>query len=57
MGLATGVFDARLFSAATLMVMVTTFLAPPLLRLLFPPGPPSAQRVESAGVQDLVAEP
>jgi len=29
------VFDARLFSAATLMVMVTTFLAPPLLRLLF----------------------
>ena len=29
MGLASGVFDAKLFSAVTLMVMVTTFLAPP----------------------------
>jgi Kef-type K+ transport system membrane component KefB len=38
MGLVSGVFDARLFSAVTLMVMVTTFIAPPLLRLLFPPS-------------------
>src|SRR5208282_3070023 len=37
MGLAAGVFDAALFSAITLMVMVTTFMAPPLLRVLFPP--------------------
>lgn len=37
MGLAAGVFDKGLFSAVTLMVMVTTFLAPPLLKLLFPP--------------------
>jgi Kef-type K+ transport system membrane component KefB len=37
MGLSLGVFDAALFSAVTLMVMVTTFLAPPLLRILFPP--------------------
>ena len=37
MGLAAGVFDKALFSAVTLMVMVTTFLAPPLLRVLFPP--------------------
>jgi Kef-type K+ transport system membrane component KefB len=38
-GLAAGVFSAGLFSAVTLMVMVTTFMAPPLLRLLFPPTP------------------
>jgi Kef-type K+ transport system membrane component KefB len=36
MGLASGIFDARLFSAVTVMVMATTFLAPPLLRLLLP---------------------
>ncbi len=37
MGLAAHVFDKAEFSAMTLMVMVTTFIAPPLLRLLFPP--------------------
>ncbi len=37
MGLSVGVFDKALFSAVTLVVMVTTFLAPPLLRILFPP--------------------
>ena len=36
MGLVSGVFDPGLFSAVTLMVMVTTFMAPPLLKLLFP---------------------
>jgi Kef-type K+ transport system membrane component KefB len=36
-GLETKVFDPAMFSAVTLMVMVTTFLAPPLLRILFPP--------------------
>lgn len=44
MGLTAGVLDAGLFSALTLMVMVTTFMAPPLLKVLFPPrgaaGPP-----------------
>src|SRR5207248_955064 len=43
LGLATRVFDAGLFSAVTLMVIVTTFMAPPLLKWLFPPrdaGPP-----------------
>ena len=41
MGLASGVFDTGLFSAVTLMVMVTTFMAPPLLKLQYPPvGPP-----------------
>jgi Kef-type K+ transport system membrane component KefB len=37
MGLTTGVLTTGLFSAITLMVMVTTFLAPPLLKVLFPP--------------------
>ena len=54
MGLSSGVFDARLFSAVTLMVMVTTFLAPPLLRLLFPPKDPSFVPPESDGIEELV---
>jgi Kef-type K+ transport system membrane component KefB len=37
MGLTAGVFDAGLFGAAILMVMVTTFLAPVWLKHLFPP--------------------
>lgn len=37
MGLTSGVLDPGMFSALTLMVMVTTFMAPPLLKLLFPP--------------------
>lgn len=44
MGLTSGVLDAGLFSALTLMVMVTTFIAPPLLKVLLPEragaGPP-----------------
>ncbi|MEN8375265.1 MAG: cation:proton antiporter [Gemmatimonadota bacterium] len=42
MGLTSGVLDVGIFSALTLMVMVTTFMAPPLLKVLFPPkGPPT----------------
>lgn len=37
MGLTAGVLSAGSYSALTLMVMVTTFMAPPLLRILFPP--------------------
>jgi Kef-type K+ transport system membrane component KefB len=43
MGLSTGALDVSLFSAITLMVMVTTFLAPPLLGRL-------ASRAERAAV-------
>ncbi|HEX3034900.1 MAG TPA: cation:proton antiporter [Thermodesulfobacteriota bacterium] len=35
MGLSSGVFDTRLFSAITVMVMLTTFIAPPLLKITF----------------------
>jgi len=35
-GLGFAVFDTRLFSAITVMIMLTTFIAPPLLKLTFP---------------------
>jgi Kef-type K+ transport system membrane component KefB len=57
LGLSSGVFDAALFSAVTLMVMVTTFLAPPLLRLLFPPKRPGEKPPEPEGIEELVTEP
>ena len=34
-GLTYGVFNSQLFSAVTVMVMLTTFIAPPLLQMLF----------------------
>ncbi|MEX0892689.1 MAG: cation:proton antiporter [Gemmatimonadota bacterium] len=55
MGLTTGVLDAGMFSALTLMVMVTTFLAPPLLKMLFPPLP-DAPRVPPGGVAEITTE-
>jgi Kef-type K+ transport system membrane component KefB len=55
-GLASGVFSPGLFSAVTLMVMVTTFLAPPLLKWLLPPRPPEQPTPEPEGVADLVTQ-
>jgi Kef-type K+ transport system membrane component KefB len=57
MALASGIFDTGLFSAVTFMVMITTFLAPPLLRLLFPPASPGTNRLEVEGIQELATEP
>jgi len=54
MGLSSGVFDAKLFGAVTLMVLVTTFLAPPLLRILFPPIEQAVRPVEAEGIEELV---
>lgn len=56
MGLAAGVFDPGLFSAVTLMVMVTTFMAPPLLKLLFPLVRPEQPAPQAEGVEALVTE-
>lgn len=56
MGLASGVFDSGLFSAVTLMVMVTTFTAPPLLKLLFPLVRPGQKPPEPEGIEQLVTE-
>lgn len=53
-GLAAGVFDAGTFSAMTLVVLATTFLAPPLLRSMLPPRVGVAP-VESDGIEQLVA--
>jgi hypothetical protein len=39
-----------------MMVVVTTFLAPPLLRLLFPPREPGRRPPEAEGIEDLVTE-
>jgi Kef-type K+ transport system membrane component KefB len=55
-GLASGAFDAGLFGGVTLMVMVTTLLAAPLLKFLLGPprepvGPPELEAIE-----DLVTE-
>jgi Kef-type K+ transport system membrane component KefB len=57
MGLDSEVLDAKLFSAVTLMVMVTTFLAPPLLKLWFPPIPADHPVPEAEGIEQLVCEP
>ena len=56
MGLASKAFDAGLFSAAALMVMVTTLMAPPLLKLLFPPLPAKPDGQPPEGIGTLVTE-
>jgi Kef-type K+ transport system membrane component KefB len=56
-GLATGVFDAGLFGAATLMVMITTLVAPPWLkRLLRRSSRAYAAAPHAEGIGDLVTE-
>ncbi|HMB04696.1 MAG TPA: cation:proton antiporter, partial [Isosphaeraceae bacterium] len=57
MGLAGGVLDAGLFGAVTLMVMVTTLLAPPLLKYLLARGPSGPAPAEPEGLEDLVTQP
>jgi Kef-type K+ transport system membrane component KefB len=57
MGLTTGALTTGLFSALTLMVMVTTFLAPPLLKILFPPrGEPKQVPLDHDSVSRLTTE-
>jgi hypothetical protein len=57
MGLASGVFDAGLFGGVTLMVIVTTSLAPPCLKLLLGPAPESTlEQEELEAIEDLVTE-
>jgi Kef-type K+ transport system membrane component KefB len=56
MGLTAGIFDAGMFGAVTLMVMVTTFIAPPVLKILFPPLRSKRSKHEPEGVQELTTE-
>jgi Kef-type K+ transport system membrane component KefB len=55
-GLATNVFDSGLYSAVTLMVMVTTFIVPPWLKSLLPPRDPRQRPSQPEGVGELVTE-
>jgi Kef-type K+ transport system membrane component KefB len=57
MGISVGVFDAGIFSAVTLMVMVTTFMAPPLLKRLLSRGRSGQGPDQLKKVQELVVEP
>jgi Kef-type K+ transport system membrane component KefB len=60
MGLSRGALDTQLFSALTLMVMVTTFMAPPLLSRMArrvpeeQPGTPEEDQPGDGGIDDLV---
>jgi Kef-type K+ transport system membrane component KefB len=54
-GMRSGILSVGQYSAITLMVMVTTFLAPPLLKLLLP-RTPSAVPPKPEGIEDLVTE-
>jgi len=56
MGLTAGVLDASAFGAVMLMVMVTTFLAPPLLRVLLGRGTAGPQPDVIPGVAELTSE-
>lgn len=55
-GLTAGVLDAGLYSAVTFMVIVTTFLAPPLLRRLLGPAPAGASPDGGVRPAELVNE-
>jgi Kef-type K+ transport system membrane component KefB len=56
MGLSSEVFDDAMFSAVTLMVMVTTFVAPPLLKALCPAGQPTGGEAEREAIEVLATE-
>jgi Kef-type K+ transport system membrane component KefB len=56
-GLASGVFTPSLFSAVTMMVLVTTFMAPPLLKYLLPSGPQTPPPPPPEGIEELVTKP
>jgi Kef-type K+ transport system membrane component KefB len=56
-GLASGVLTPALFSAVTMMVLVTTFIAPPLLKYLLPSGPQTPPPPTPEGIEELVTEP
>jgi hypothetical protein len=55
-GMRSGILNVGQFSAITLMVMVTTFLAPPLLKLLLPRTPSTPAPPKPEGIEDLVTE-
>jgi Kef-type K+ transport system membrane component KefB len=57
MGLAGGVLGPGLFAAVTVMVIVTTFLAPPLLKALLANGPAPSPAAGAGADDDLLTMP
>jgi len=55
-GLQTGVFDDGLFGGVTLMVIFTTFLAPPILKALLSESSAPRDAREPEAIEDLVTE-
>lgn len=55
MGLATGAISPSLFSALALMVLVTTFLAPPILARVGAKAPQAGDHHDGMGIDDLVS--
>ena len=56
MGREGGVLDEGMFAAVTVVVMATTFLAPPLLKFLCPPRPDGPVPDDYEGIEDLATE-
>jgi Kef-type K+ transport system membrane component KefB len=56
MGRAGGLLDDGLYAAVTVVVMVTTFIAPPLLKALSSQAPGTRPAVEHEGIEDLATE-
>jgi Kef-type K+ transport system membrane component KefB len=50
MGLTSGIFDAGLFTSVTTVMMLTTFITPPLLKMFTLPAGPH----EAVAIDDLV---
>jgi Kef-type K+ transport system membrane component KefB len=55
-GLKSGKLDEGLYGAITLMVLVTTFIVPPLLGVLFPRRPNGAPAPAPEGIEEMVTE-
>lgn len=56
LGLSAGLLSAGLYSSVTLMVMVTTFVAPPTLRALLANAKKEPEKGEESALADLVTE-
>ncbi|MGQ0568213.1 MAG: cation:proton antiporter [Armatimonadota bacterium] len=52
LGLQAGLIEDRGFAVIVIMVLVTSLLTPPLLRLVFPPAPPSEEEAIEAAFED-----
>ena len=56
MGKSSGILDEDMFAAVTVVVMVTTFIAPPLLKFLAPPLDGPAPVGDHEGIENLATE-